>query len=143
MWSEIRQSKTFLLLMSLALPFALAFAEGGGAKGPVDSTPVNSGTGGAMPVAAQEATPVAAAAQVVIDNFTFNPPQLTVAVGTKVTWVNRDDVPHTATSTSKPRNIDSGTLDTDDKFSHLFTAPGTYEYFCAVHPKMIARIIVK
>ena len=81
--------------------------------------------------------------QVTIDNFTFDPPALAVAPGTEVTWVNHDDVPHTATSTAKPRAFDSKTLDTDQKFSHVFTAPGTYEYFCAVHPHMVGRIIVK
>jgi plastocyanin len=81
--------------------------------------------------------------QVTIDNFRFNPSELTVAVGTKVTWVNHDDVPHTATSSTKPRIIDSGTLDTDEKFLHVFTTPGTYEYFCAVHPHMKGRIIVQ
>ena len=81
--------------------------------------------------------------QVFIDNFTYDPPTLTVDPGTRVTWVNRDDVPHTATSSTKPRAFDSGALDTDMRFSHTFTTPGTYEYFCAVHPKMIGRIIVK
>jgi plastocyanin len=81
--------------------------------------------------------------QVVIDNFTFNPRSLTVKAGTNVTWVNRDDVPHTATSTKKPRLFDSGALDTDEKFSHVFTAPGTYDYFCAVHPQMTGKIMVK
>jgi plastocyanin len=95
-----------------------------------------------MPANAK-AVPKPAASQVVIDNFAFNPPTLTVAVGTKVTWVNRDDVPHTATSTAKPRAFTSGTLDTDDKFSHVFTKAGTYEYFCAVHPKMTGKVIVK
>ena len=60
-----------------------------------------------------------------------------------MTWVNRDDVPHTATSTNKPREIDSHTLDTDDRFTHIFKAPGVYEYFCAVHPHMTGQIIVK
>jgi plastocyanin len=81
--------------------------------------------------------------QVFIDNFTYDPPTLTVAPGTRVTWVNRDDVPHTVTSAEKPRTFDSGALDTDMRFSHTFTTSGTYEYFCAVHPKMTARIIVK
>jgi plastocyanin len=81
--------------------------------------------------------------QVIIDNFTFGPPELTVPVGATVTWVNRDDVPHTATSTAKPRAFDSGTLDTDGTFTHRFTAPGTFQYFCAVHPRMTGRIIVK
>jgi plastocyanin len=80
---------------------------------------------------------------IVIDNFTFNPAEITIPAGTKVTWVNHDDVPHTATSSVKPKRFDSGTLDTDDQYSHVFTAPGTYDYYCAVHKHMTARIIVK
>jgi plastocyanin len=80
---------------------------------------------------------------VTIDNFAFSPRTLTVAPGTKVTWVNRDDVPHTATSTAKPRIFDSKTLDTDQQFAHVFTTPGTFAYFCAVHPHMTGTIIVK
>ena len=81
--------------------------------------------------------------EVTIDNFSFSPGVLTVAVGTKVTWLNRDDVPHTVTSATKPRVLDSSTLDTDQSFSHIFTRPGTYDYFCAVHPKMTGKIVVK
>jgi plastocyanin len=87
--------------------------------------------------------PKGASTEVVIDNFTFDPPKLTISAGTQVTWINHDDVPHTATSTTKPRAFDSGTLDTDQKFSHVFAAPGTYDYFCAVHPKMTGQVIVK
>jgi plastocyanin len=107
------------------------------------------GCGGSVPgssgaTEAKEAEPPAAAEkQVTIDNFAFSPATLTVPAGTRVTWLNRDDVPHTATSTAKPRAFDSGTLDTDDKFTHEFKTPGTYEYFCAVHPKMTGRVIVK
>ena len=87
--------------------------------------------------------PTAGGAKIVIDNFTFDPPELTVPVGAEVTWLNRDDVPHTATSTAKPKAFDSGALDTDQTYSHVFTKPGEYEYFCAVHPKMTGRVIVK
>jgi plastocyanin len=90
-----------------------------------------------------EPAPVADPNRVVIDNFAFNPTTLTVAAGTRVSWVNRDDVPHTATSTAKPRLFDSGALDTDAQFSHVFTTPGTYPYFCAVHPRMAGQIVVK
>jgi plastocyanin len=93
--------------------------------------------------AAAPAAEAAAARDVTIDNFSYDPPELTVAPGTKVTWINRDDVPHTVTSTAKPKRFDSGTLDTDQRFAHVFTDPGTYEYFCAVHPKMTARVLVK
>jgi plastocyanin len=78
-----------------------------------------------------------------IDNFTYDPAEVTVQAGTKVTWINRDDVPHTATSSAKPRVFDSKALDTDETFSFIFDKPGTYEYFCAVHPKMTGRVIVK
>ena len=81
--------------------------------------------------------------QVVIDNFAFSPRTLTVSVGAKVTWVNRDDVPHTATAKGKPRAFHSGTLDTDGQYSFVFKQPGTYDYFCAVHPHMTGKIIVK
>jgi amicyanin len=88
-------------------------------------------------------TVATAANKVVIDNFTYSPAELTVPVGAKVTWTNRDDVPHTVTSPKKPRLLDSGTLDTDQSFSHVFTEPGTYEYFCTVHPKMTGKVIAK
>ncbi len=78
--------------------------------------------------------------QVNIDNFSFTPPTLTVPVGTKVTWVNHDDVPHIVTNTDK--RFVSPVLDTDEKFSYTFTTPGTYNYYCSIHPKMTAKIIV-
>lgn len=87
-------------------------------------------------------TPAPETAQVVIDNFTYSPVKLTVKAGTKVMWVNRDDVPHTVTSTQKPRQLDSPTLDSDESFAHVFTTPGTYDYYCAVHPKMTGQVIV-
>jgi plastocyanin len=82
-----------------------------------------------------------ASAQIKIDNFTFGPTNLTVTSGTTVTWINNDDVPHTVVSEDKV--FRSKALDTDDKFSYTFTKPGTYNYFCSVHPKMTAKIVVK
>jgi len=79
--------------------------------------------------------------EIVIQNFAFEPSTLTVKVGEKVTWVNRDDEPHTATATDKRFN--SKTLENGDRFSTEFTAPGTYKYYCALHPKMTGQIIVK
>jgi amicyanin len=78
---------------------------------------------------------------VTIDNFTFDPPKLTVKAGTTVTWTNRDDIPHTVTSTSLA--FKSKALDTDDKFSFTFMAPGAYEYFCSLHPHMKGTIVVE
>jgi plastocyanin len=83
----------------------------------------------------------AAQNQVVMENFSFAPAVLTVKAGTKVTWINRDDVPHTATDNDKRFN--SGTMDTDGEFSFVFDSPGTYSYFCALHPRMTGQIIVE
>ena len=79
--------------------------------------------------------------QVSIDNFSFGPMELTIQAGTEVTWINRDDVPHVIMSVD--HKFKSRALDTDDKYSFTFQDPGTYEYFCAVHPKMTGKIIVK
>ena len=79
--------------------------------------------------------------EVVIENFSFEPTTITVKVGATVTWVNHDDEPHTATATDKSFN--SKTLDNGDRFSQQFNAPGTYNYYCALHPKMVGKVIVK
>ena len=76
-----------------------------------------------------------------IDNFTFAPARLTVKAGTTVTWRNEDDIPHTVTSVTQL--FKSRALDTDDSFSFTFTESGTYEYFCSLHPRMTATIVVE
>jgi len=76
-----------------------------------------------------------------IDNFTFVPARLTVKAGTTVTWRNEDDIPHTVTSVTQL--FKSRALDTDDSFSFTFTESGTYEYFCSLHPRMTATIVVE
>jgi plastocyanin len=76
-----------------------------------------------------------------IDNFCFTPMETTVAVGTTVTWINKDDVPHTVVSVD--HKFKSQALDTDEPFSFTFKEPGTYEYFCSLHPKMVGKIVVK
>ena len=81
------------------------------------------------------------AVEVKIDNFSFGPQSITVSPGTKVTWKNRDDIPHTVVSTEGV--FKSRVLDTDDTFSFTFDKPGTYPYFCSVHPKMTGQVIVK
>jgi plastocyanin len=82
-------------------------------------------------------------ANVVIDNFTFSPAEITVAAGTKVSWSNRDDIPHTVTDAGQPRAFKSPPLDTGDAFSFVFSSPGTYHYFCTLHPHMQGTVVVK
>jgi plastocyanin len=83
----------------------------------------------------------ASATQVKIDNFSFGPATVTFPSGTTITWTNNDDVPHVVSSDDKM--FKSKALDTDDRFSFTFTKPGTYNYYCAIHPKMVAKIVVQ
>jgi amicyanin len=82
-----------------------------------------------------------APAAVTIGNFAFAPKVLTVVSGATVTWTNQDDTPHNVVAVKK--TFRSATLDTDERFSMTFTRPGTYDYFCALHPHMTGRIVVK
>ena len=90
----------------------------------------------AASVAAQDTANV-----ITIHNFTFTPPELTVAVGTTVKWVNHDDIPHIVVN--KDKVFRSTALDTDDSYSFTFASAGTFDYFCGLHPNMVGKVIVK
>lgn len=81
------------------------------------------------------------ATEIKIDNFSFTPPTITIKAGTEVRWTNRDDIPHTVVADDK--SFKSKALDTDEQFSFTFAKPGTYNYFCSIHPKMAAKIVVE
>jgi plastocyanin len=85
-------------------------------------------------------TQTADAHDVVMDNFSFAPAMAYVPVDTTITWTNRDDVPHNVVSTE--HKFKSPVLDTNEQFSHRFGLPGTYKYFCSIHPKMTGQIVV-
>jgi plastocyanin len=91
-------------------------------------------------VAAQDATKKDAN-EITIDNFTFTPKELTIAVGTTVKWVNHDDIPHTVVE--KKTSFRSKALDTDDSYSFTFASAGEFDYFCGLHPHMVGKVIVK
>jgi plastocyanin len=76
-----------------------------------------------------------------IDNFAFSQPSVTVPVGTKVTWVNHDDMLHTVADEGKAFKSDP--LDSGERFSHVFDKPGVYKYFCSLHPHMTGTIVVQ
>ena len=78
---------------------------------------------------------------ITIDNFTFTPLELNIVVGTTVTWVNHDDIPHSVVEDNKA--FRSKALDTDDSYSFTFTSAGTFSYFCGLHPHMTGKVIVK
>jgi amicyanin len=86
---------------------------------------------------------VTAEAQVMVDNFTFSPAEITIAAGTRMTWTNRDDIPHTVTGRDEPRVMRSPALDTGDSYGVTFERPGTYRYFCTLHPHMQGKVVVQ
>ncbi len=77
-----------------------------------------------------------------IKDFNFSPKTITVKSGEKITWINRDEEPHTVVSVEKQFKKSSA-LDTDQEFTITAGAPGTYTYFCSVHPKMTGTIVVE
>jgi len=77
-----------------------------------------------------------------IKDFAFNPQNITVKSGEKITWINRDEEPHTVVSVGKQFKKSSA-LDTDQTYTIVAGAPGTYSYFCSVHPKMTGMIVVE
>lgn len=82
-----------------------------------------------------------ATVEIKIDNFSFTPPTLTVKAGTQITWTNADDIPHTVVSDDQ--SFKSKVLDTDEKFAFTASKPGTYHYFCSIHPKMTGKVVVE
>ena len=78
--------------------------------------------------------------KVTIDNFTFKPETITIAKGTKLEWQNDDDIPHTIVETQG--KFHSPALDTEDKYAFTFDVPGTYDYFCGLHPHMKGKVVV-
>ncbi|MBI2913443.1 MAG: cupredoxin family copper-binding protein [Chloroflexi bacterium] len=85
---------------------------------------------------------VATASEVAVEirNFDYTPRDLTVPAGARVTWTNYDAAPHTATAKGQ---WDTGILDKGDSATLTFDQPGTYEYFCLVHPSMKASLTVR
>jgi len=100
---------------------------------------------GALFVAGMSAANAAGKApevRVEISHFTFGPGTLTVSPGTRVVWVNRDDEPHIVVSAGD-RFASSKALDTGDSYAAVFDKPGTYAYFCSIHPHMVGTVIVR
>ena len=94
------------------------------------------GAAPALPAAAAGPQPVT----VRIKNFAFVPVKLTITAGTTVVFVNDDDEPHTATAANKA--FDSEAIDTKKSWKHAFARPGTFAYYCELHPQMRGQIVV-
>ena len=126
----------------LLATFAMAACSTTSAAPAPPSTPVPPAALATTPPARPIAVPgTAGGPQVEIANFNFTPAELTVPVGGTVTWTNNDDAPHTVTSADKI--FSSPSINTDAQFTFTFAAPGTYAYFCAIHPFMTAKVIVQ
>ena len=79
--------------------------------------------------------------QIAIKNFSFNPSPLKIKAGSAVTWVNKDQEPHTVVSDTGL--FRSSAVDTDETFVFKFDKPGTYHFICTIHPKMAGTIVVE
>ena len=95
----------------------------------------------AEPAATSAPVEAVKTASVDISQMRFDAPTVTVKAGGTVTWTNRDGAPHTVTATDG--SFGSSQLTSGDSFSHTFSEPGTYTYFCQVHPMMKATVVVK
>ena len=130
--------------MGSALLGLLVMAASAWAQPPRSALPAAAPSLAVMAQAASTAKPemvAEAVARVEITNYEFLPAALTVPAGTTVTWTNRDDEPHTVTSSENV--FASPGLDADETFSYTFSTPGTYTYYCKLHPHMTGTIIVK
>jgi plastocyanin len=96
---------------------------------------------GAMEVYVPSVADTADSTKIAVNNFMFNPTPLTIKTGSTVTWINRDDEPHTAVSDTGL--FKSGGMDTNESFSFKFDKPGTYHYTCTIHPRMVGTIVVQ
>ena len=93
----------------------------------------------------ESSTPSGDAAEPVveIERSRYSPTELEVGTGTTVEFVNLDAVDHTVTSAEdSPVEFDSGTFGQDETFTQTFDEPGTYGYFCQIHPTMRASVVV-
>ena len=78
---------------------------------------------------------------ITVEKFAFSPKEISVAPGTKVVWVNKDETPHTVSAADK--GFVSKALDTDDRFEFTFAKPGDFSYFCTLHPFMTGTVHVR
>jgi plastocyanin len=125
--SKEKKVKRIKWIFGMAAILVTAFALTAGTRATLPVSPVDKPANGAA---------------IKIDNFSFGPATITIPAGSTVTWTNNDDVPHVDASDDN-KMFKSKALDTDDHFSFTFTKPGTYNYYCAIHPKMTAKIVVQ
>ena len=134
-------SYRLLRILSLVAVIGVAGAACGGTNNPTPSASNGAAKSAPTNAAGGTASAGAESAQIEMSDDVFKPAQLTVPVGTKVTWVNRGTKAHTVVGNDKL--FDSGLVDVNGQFSYTYTSPGNYPYHCAPHPKMLGLIVVK
>lgn len=122
--------RTLGLVLMLVAAVALVGCSGGASPSATSPSTAPS-TGGSAPAAGGMAVSIA--------GFAFSPAALTVKVGDTVTWTNNDSTTHTVTGP----DFESGPLAPGKTFSHKFTAAGTFDYHCSIHPNMTGSITVQ
>jgi plastocyanin len=88
------------------------------------------------------AAPATAPANVTIEGFAFNPQTIEISAGDTVTWTNNDSAQHTVTQDPAGSGFASGNLSQGATFENTFDTPGTFDYFCEIHPNMIGTVVV-
>jgi len=135
-----RPTRALLILALLAaLSSALFLAQAAGRPDAAPKAPQGVTT---LNIAQAAAVAATSADTIEIKNYAFAPASASVAVGTKVTWVNEDTVPHTVTTKSGPASFDSGQIAPGASYSVVFETAGTYSYYCIDHPQMVATVKV-
>ena len=136
-------------LMTLALVAVSCYSAPASPTTPVAPTTPTAPTAPATPptTPAVPATPAAPGVKeptpvgIQISGSAFVPATITIAVGTTVTWTNKDSLPHTVSS--QGTLFDSGSLSRGATFSYTFNQKGTFEYTCGIHPAMVGKVIVE
>jgi plastocyanin len=134
-------SYRLLRTLSLVAVIGAAGAACGGTNNPTPSASNGAANGTSSNAVGSTASAGAESSQIEMSDDVFKPAQLTVPVGTKVTWVNRGTKAHTVVGNDKL--FDSGLVDVNGQFSYTYTSPGNYPYHCAPHPKMLGLVVVK
>lgn len=84
--------------------------------------------------------------EIFMQNMSFTSGSKTIAVGTKITWTNKDGYAHTVTSgiPGSPSGVfDSGNIASNGSFSYTFNTAGVFKYYCRIHTNMTGTITVQ
>jgi plastocyanin len=136
------EARALFAAVLIVLIFGLAACGGGGEDGETTATETtgestSEPSGGNAPAPSGDAV---RSAKVEIEGFAYDPDPVTIEEGGKVTWINRDSAPHTATA--EDGSFDTGTLEEGKLKSETFKEPGTYAYICSIHPQMHGTVEV-